>query len=145
MDFINRLIHALTQMHPLHPMLVHFPIALSGAAALFILLALWKKDAGFEKFAFANLVLTVFGTIAAGLTGMYDNSLNYGGDAPNSGVKMILALTLFVLTTVTVIVRWKNPTVFQSGGKALYVSAYLLSFTLALVLAFLGGVILYGF
>ena len=31
MEFINRVIHALTELHPTHPMLVHFPIALSGA------------------------------------------------------------------------------------------------------------------
>lgn len=31
MDFFTRLIHALTQVHPLHPMIVHFPIANTGA------------------------------------------------------------------------------------------------------------------
>lgn len=145
MDFIDRLIHALTETHPIHPMLVHFPIALSGAAALFILLALWKKDKGFEKIAFANLVLTVLGTIAAGISGMYDNNLTYGGEAPNATLKMTLALVLLVISTTTVIVRWKNPAVFQSGGRVLYALAYVVSFVLALVLAFLGGVILYGF
>ncbi len=145
MDFIDRLIRALTELHPLHPMLVHFPIALSGAATLFILLALWKKDAGFEKMAFANLVLTVLGTIAAGLTGMYDNNLSYGGEAPNAGVKIILASTLLVISSATVIVRWRNPAVIESGGKTLYVLGYIASFVLALTLAFLGGVILYGF
>ncbi|MCB2178588.1 hypothetical protein KQH61_04150 [bacterium] len=145
MDFLDRLIHALTVTHPIHPMLVHFPIALSGAAALFILVAVWKKDKTLETIAFANLVLTVLGTIAAGATGMYDNQLTYGGDAPNAGLKIILAMTLLVISTATVMIRWKNPTVFQSNGKTLYVLAYIVSFLLALVLAFLGGVILYGF
>lgn len=31
MDFFTRLIHALTQVHPLHPMIVHSPIANTGA------------------------------------------------------------------------------------------------------------------
>jgi len=43
MDLINRVIHALTQLHPTHPMFVHFPIALTGAAFFFILLAYWRK------------------------------------------------------------------------------------------------------
>ena len=116
MDFLDRLIHALTVTHPLHPMLVHFPIALSGAAALFILLAVWKKDKILETIAFANLVLTVLGTIAAGVTGMYDNQLTYAGEAPNAGLKIILATTLLVISTTTVIIRWKNPAVFQSKG-----------------------------
>jgi uncharacterized membrane protein len=145
MDFINRVITAVTETHPLHPMIVHFPIALSGAAALFILLALWKKDAGFEKIAFANISLTALSSVFAGASGMYDNQLNYLGDAPNASLKMILAIALFLISTVLTITRWRNPEVFNGRAKALYVAGYLVSFGLALVLAFLGGVILYGF
>ena len=43
MDLINRIIHALIEVHPIHPMVVHFPIALTGAGLFFILLALWKN------------------------------------------------------------------------------------------------------
>ena len=57
---------------------------------------------------------------------------------------MILAATLFLVTTITTIARWKNPNLFDTS-RALYVAAYFVSFGLALVLAFLGGVILYGF
>jgi uncharacterized membrane protein len=145
MDFFNRLITAVTQTHPLHPMIVHFPIALSGAAALFILLALWKKDAGFEKMAFANIALAALSSVFAGATGIYDNQVNYLGDAPNASLKMILAIILFALSTILTIVRWRNPEVFNGSAKAIYVTGYLVSFALALVLAFLGGVILYGF
>jgi hypothetical protein len=45
MDIINRIIHAITQVHPTHPMFVHFPIALTGAAFFFILLAWWRNSA----------------------------------------------------------------------------------------------------
>ena len=45
MDFLNRLFIAITTLHPTHPMVVHFPIALTGAAFLFILLAWWRKNA----------------------------------------------------------------------------------------------------
>ena len=144
MDFFDRLITALTDTHPIHPMVVHFPIGLTGAALLFILLALWKNKAFSEGAAFANIALATVSTIVAGITGMYDNQVNYVGDAPNAGLKMGLAITLFLVTTVTAIVRWKKPDVFETS-KALYVSAYFVSFALALVLAFLGGVILYGF
>lgn len=144
MDFINRIIQALTETHPLHPMLVHFPIALTGAALLFILLALWRNQEFFEQVAFANITLASAGTIAAGLTGLYDNQVNYLGEAPNAEVKIMLAIVLFVVTTITALARWKNPRLFMRS-KALYVAAYFLSFSLAIVLAFLGGIILYGF
>jgi len=145
MELIQRIITALTELHPLHPMLVHFPIALTGAGALFILLAAWKKSQTLEQTAFANIVLASLGTIAAGITGMMDNMNTYDGAAPNASWKMILALALFIITAWTSIARWRNPNLFTSRAKALYIAAYLVSFLIAIVLAFLGGVILYGF
>jgi uncharacterized membrane protein len=144
MDLINRIIHAITEVHPLHPMLVHFPIGLTGAASFFILLALWRNKTFFEQAAFANIVLATVATLAAGLTGIYDNQVNYVGDAPNAMLKITLAIVLLLVTTITATARWKNPDLF-SKSKTLYVAAYFLSFGLALTLAFLGGVILYGF
>jgi len=145
MDFINRFIHAITELHPTHPMIVHFPIALTGAAFLFILLAYWKKNASLENTAFANIVLASLSTIVAGFTGFMDNANNYEGQAPNAGTKIILAILLFLLTTTISIVRSRNPEMFMKANKFLYIGAYGLSFFIALVLAFLGGVILYGF
>lgn len=145
MELIQRIIHALTELHPVHPMLVHFPIALTGAGALFILLAVWKKNKTLEQAAYANMVLATLGTIAAGLTGMMDNINTYDGTAPNAMWKILLALTLLVITATTSIARWRNPNLVESRAKLLYVSAYLVSFILAIILAFLGAIILYGF
>jgi len=145
MEFFNRLFVALTELHPTHPMIVHFPIALTGAAFLFILLAWWKNNDSLEQAAFANIVLAAISTVVAGITGMMDNIKNYVGEAPNAGTKMILAIILFLLTTGISIIRYRNPNIFQKGNRLLYVSAYGLSFAIVLVLGFLGGVILYGF
>ena len=76
MDFFNRLFVALTELHPTHPMFVHFPIALTGAAFLFILLAYWKNNAPLEHAAFANIVLAAISTVVAGITGYLDNINN---------------------------------------------------------------------
>jgi len=141
---IERIFHALTETHPLHPMLVHFPIALTAAALFFILLALWTKREFFERTAFANLCLACVGVVAAGLSGLYDNQVNYMGEAPNASLKMVLALALLLVTVVTCLLRWKNPRLL-TDAKLPYVAAYFVSFALAVVLAFLGGVILYGF
>ena len=145
MEFINRFITAITQLHPTHPMIVHFPIALTGAAFLFILLAYWKKNASLEQAAFANIVLAAISTVVAGITGVIDNANNYEGEAPNAGVKIILATLLFILTTGISIIRYRNPDLFQKSNPMLYTGSYGLSFAIAFTLAFLGGVILYGF
>jgi uncharacterized membrane protein len=145
MELIERIINAVTQLHPLHPMIVHFPIALSGAALLFIIIAMIRKDKNFEKYAYANMVLTVFATLAAGLTGMYDNMVNYEGDAANTDIKFILAIVMFAVTLITVVIRMRNPNIFNSRGRVIYISGYFISFIIVTVLAFLGAVILYGF
>ena len=146
MEFINRIINAITELHPTHPMFVHFPIALTGAAFLFILLAYWRKNASLEQTAFANMVLASISTVVAGITGYLDNIKNYVGEAPNAGTKIILAIVLFFLTTGISIFRFRNPDMFRRRGNSLlYIASYGLSFAIALVLAFLGGVILYGF
>jgi len=146
MDFFSRLITALTVTHPLHPMIVHFPIALTGAAVFFILLALWKRSAMLEQAAFANIALASVSTLVAAITGMMDNISNYDGAAPNVSVKITLATLLLILTSATAILRARNPNLFETPSrKPWYVAAYFTSFGLAAVLGFLGGVILYGF
>jgi uncharacterized membrane protein len=145
MEFINRLIHTLTEVHPLHPMLVHFPIALTGAGALFIIIAAWRKNNAMEQAAFANIVLAFLGAAAAAVTGILSNLENYDGTAPNAPVKITLATILIIITGITIFARWRNPALLESRARPLYISAYLISFAIVLVLAFLGGVILYGF
>ena len=145
MDFLQRLYAAITELHPTHPMVVHFPIALTGAAFLFILLAYWRKNASLEQAAFANMVLAAISTVAAGATGVMDNVKNYEGEAPNATAKIILAVLLFLLTTGISVVRYRNPEIFTKGSRLVYAASYGLSFIIALTLAFLGGVILYGF
>ena len=145
MDFINRFIYAITELHPIHPMFVHFPIALTGAAFLFILIAYWKKNASLESAAFANIALAAFSTLVAGFTGFMDNANNYEGQAPNAGTKIMLAIFLFLLTTGIAIVRYRNPEMFIKANRLVYIGAYGLSFLTAFILSFLGGVILYGF
>jgi uncharacterized membrane protein len=146
MDLIIRIFHALTQLHPPHTLVVHFPIALTGAALFFILLALWKRSKILEQVAFANISLAAASTIVAAFFGIRDNIVFYNSGAPNHIVKIILASTLFIITTITAIARWRNKDLlYTKSTKALYVAAYFLSFAIAAVLGFLGGIIMFGF
>jgi uncharacterized membrane protein len=145
MEFINRLIYNLTEVHPLHTLMVHFPIALTGAALFFILLALLRRSDTLEQVAFANIILAAISTIAAGVTGFMDNNSIYDGEAPNSTAKIALATVLLLVTAVIAIGRWRQPNLFHSSMRFIYVGGYFASFALVAVLGFLGGVILYGF
>ena len=145
MNIIQSIIHAITKVHPPHTMVVHFPIALTGAAAFFILLAIWKKSKVLEQVAFANISLAAASTIVAAILGIRDNIVRWDGNAPNHTAKIILASFLFVVTTITAIARWRNKELFyEKSTRGFYIAANFVSFAIALVLGFLGGVILYG-
>jgi uncharacterized membrane protein len=144
MGFIQKIIHAMS-VTPLHTLLVHFPVALTAAALFFILVALLRKSDTFEKIAWANISLAAVSTVVAGAMGIVDNLKYYGGHAPNYMTKIILAVILFVLTTVIAIVRLRTPNLFhKKPGKWIYVLGYLVCFLIVSVLGFLGGVIIYG-
>lgn len=141
---LAQIIHAILYVHPPHTLLVHFPIALTSVGLFFILLALIFKKEMLEQIAFADLTLAAVSIIVTGIAGIRDNIVFYHGMAANHNLKIILASILLVVTTATVIIRWKKPELSHNGAKAIYVAAYLVSFALVTVLGFLGGVIVFG-
>ena len=145
LEFINRIIYNLVAVHPIHTLVVHFPVALTGAALFFILLALWRRSDALEQVAFANIALATVSTLAAGITGLIDNKNIYDGVAPNVTAKIVLGYSLLAVTSLITVARWRNPNLFHSSRRLLYVAGYFTSFALVAVLGFLGGVILYGF
>ncbi len=146
MDIFTNLFKTIFEVHPLHTPTTHFPIALTGAALLFLLLALWRKNESLERAAFYVITLAAISTLIAGFTGMRDNIVRFDGDAPMANVKIFLGITLFVITTVVAVTRWRKPEVLWTPKTmVLYVSAFAVSFMLASTLGFIGGVILYGF
>ena len=146
MEFVSRFINAIVEVHPLHSMTVHFPIALTGTAFLFLLLALWRRNETLELAAFYLIALAGLSTIIAGMTGYRDNIVRFEGEAPLINVKVFLAATLLVLTIVISISRWRNREIlWRPSTMLLYLAGFAGSFLLAVTLGFLGGVILYGF
>jgi uncharacterized membrane protein len=140
------LITTIFDTHPWHVPTVHFPIALTGAALLFLLLALWQHNEMLERAAFYNIALAAISTIAAGMTGYRDYVVRLEGDAPYASVKIFLAITLLVLTTGIAIARWRqSELLWKPSTMVLYLLAFAGSFAIAATLGFLGGVILYGF
>jgi uncharacterized membrane protein len=127
-------------------MTVHFPIGLTAAGALFILIAFIKKSKAFETAAFYNIFLAFLSAIVASATGMRSNIITYEGAAPNASVKIALGTLLILITLITIILRLRDPELlWKPKSRFLYVLAYLVSFLIAMTLGFLGGVIIYGF
>jgi uncharacterized membrane protein len=142
---IGQIVNAVVNIHPWHSMVVHFPIGLTGAALLFIVLARWRRNESLEHAAFFVVALAAVSTIVAGATGIRDNIVRFDGAAPFVPVKIFLGITLFVLTTAIAITRWRRREVLWSPATTvLYLAGFAVSFLLAITLGFIGGVILYG-
>ena len=142
---IDQILNAIINIHPWHSMFVHFPIGLTGAALLFIVLARWRRSDSLEHAAFFAIALAVPAIIIAGLTGVRDDLVRFDGAAPFAPVKIFLGITLLLLTTALAVTRWrKREVLWNPTTTVLYLAGFAGSFLLAITLGFIGGVILYG-
>jgi uncharacterized membrane protein len=142
---LGQIILAITVVHPWHTLVVHFPIALTGAALLFVVLAAWRRSGWLEHAAYFSLALAAISTIPAGLTGLRDHIVRYDWTAPLVGQKIFLALSLLALATVTVLSRrGRRDLLWESSTSVLYIAAFAGCFGLAVILGFLGATIIYG-
>jgi uncharacterized membrane protein len=131
--------------HPNHPRIIHFPIALSYLGVLVVLVAWARRDSFFERVAFYTMVLLPLSTIPAGLTGMLENQTLYAGNAPNTTLKLILAVSLLLISAGAAIWRWRRPDIMsKSPGKYLYMLAFFICAGLTTLLGALGGIIVWG-
>lgn len=131
--------------HPYHPRVIHFPIALSYLGVLVVLLALLRRDSIFERIAFYTMVVLALSTIPAGLTGMLENQSLYAGNAPNSTLKIALAVLLLVVSAGAAFWRWRRPDIMNSSpSKYLYILAFFVCAGLTTLLGSLGGIIVWG-
>ena len=143
---MEQFITAIFDTHPWHVPTTHFPIALTGAGLLFLILALWRRSEMLERAAFYNMALAAVTTVLAGITGIRDVQVRFEGDAPYANVKIFLAVTLLLLAVGITVSRWRKPEILWTPGTmVLYLLGFAGAFTLSAVLGFLGGVILYGF
>ena len=146
MAFLERVISAMVNIHPWHSLMVHFPTAFATVGVLCILYALWRRSELFERFAFFCMAVTAAGTAIAGLAGLRDNAVHFGGGAPHLNLKIFLGVSLLLLSTASAIARWRKPgLLWNPATRILYVGAYVGAFLLATVLGFVGGTIVYGF
>jgi len=100
---------ALLAGHAQHPVIIHFPIALFIASAVFELLAVWRKQPVFASVAYYNLLgaaLTLPLAIATGL-GAWQWQLEGATLKGNLLLHMICALTSASLILVLCWMRWR--------------------------------------
>ena len=102
---------ALLAGHAQHPVIIHFPIALFIASAVFDLLAVWRKQPLFAAVAYFNLLgaaITLPLAIATGL-GAWRWQLEGATLKGNLRLHLICALTSAALIVISLLDTFTHP------------------------------------
>lgn len=135
-------------MPPVHPMFVHFPIALFTVALGADVLGRWRPGPEARTVGFWCVVLAVLGAaaaVAAGLVDMYRADL---ADATHrfvhlhrdSGLILLAALALLAFWRWRI---WRRPSA-SAGVSSSYLAAAGVVFVLVLFQGWFGGELVYG-
>src|SRR5205809_1508276 len=133
---------ALLAGHAQHPVIIHFPIALFIASAVFELLAVWRKQPIFASVAYYNLLgaaLTVPLAIATGL-GAWRWQLEGAAIKGNLRLHMVCALTSALLIFFLCWMRTHLRTKGKSPGVA-YWAVALIALLVITLTGHLGGIL----
>ena len=133
---------ALLAGHAQHPVIIHFPIALFIASAVFEVLAVWRKQPLFASVAYYNLLgaaLTVPFAIATGL-GAWRWQLEGATLKGNLLLHMICALTSAALILS---LCWKRSRIRAKGEspRASYFIVVALGLVMITLTGHLGGIL----
>jgi uncharacterized membrane protein len=133
---------ALLAGHAQHPVIVHFPIALFIASAVFELLAIWRKQPLFGMVAYYNLLgaaLTVPIAIASGL-GAWQLQLEGARIKGNLELHLISGLTS---ASLILILFWMRSRLRARGASpsAVYFALMGLALMAITITGHLGGIV----
>jgi len=133
---------ALLQGHAQHPVIIHFPIALFIASAVFDILAIWRKQPVFAAVAYFNLVgaaMTIPLAIATGL-GAWRWQLEGARLKGNLQLHLICALTT---GAIIFLLCWRRSRLRAKGDspRAGYFAVMALGLMMITLTGHIGGIL----
>ncbi len=133
---------ALLVRHAQHPVIVHFPIALFIASAVFEVLAIWRKRPAFATVAYFNLLgaaISIPFTIATGLAA-WQLQLEGAPLKGNLRLHLVLAITT---ASIVLLLFWKRFRLRKNGNlpSAVYFALMALGLALITLTGHLGGIL----
>jgi len=133
-------------MYPIHPFVIHFPVALFTASSIFIGLYLSEKEAAFEKAAHYCMIFGYIGAIGALITGSIDFSHLAETDPRQSAVALhaYCGVSLLFIYGIEIWLRRKYPKILEGSRRWFYIAVAALGNVMVFVTGWLGGRLVYG-
>ena len=134
-------------MHPIHPIVVHFPIALLSVSVIFDLIATRWRHKSFQDAGFYTLIAGLLGAVAAVLTGALAEEIAEDKGIPEAVLEIHEALgyaTLFFfigLLALRLLMRWK----LIKEIPALYLAMGFVGIVILAAAGYFGGRLVYDF
>lgn len=136
----------LESLLPLHPRAVHFPIALSLAGVLFVALGLFRRKPPWIAYGQMSLLLGWLGTLAAVVTGLFDQSAAPQTPAVLAVINQHITAGIGLLVALGLALYWplRNKRLWEPGtARGGYLALLLLVVVLVLIEGWLGGKLVY--
>jgi uncharacterized membrane protein len=133
-------------MYPIHPFVIHFPIAFFTASTLFMILYLSEKEVAFEKAAYYCMIFGYIGALGAFITGSIDFSHLAEADPRQGAVSThaYCGASLLLIYGVEIGLKRKYPKILDGSRRWLYLSLAILGNGMVFVTGWLGGQLVYG-
>lgn len=131
---------------PLHPRVVHFPIALTLAGALFAALGLLRQKPQWMAYGQLSLLLGWLGAIAAIITGLFDQSAAPQTPEVLAVINQHITAGIALLVAVGLALYWplRNKRLWNAGAARWgYLALLLLIAVLVGIEGWLGGKLVY--
>jgi uncharacterized membrane protein len=132
-------------LQPLHPMFVHFPIALYLLGVLLTLGYLWRHKPDYERFAYWAFLLAWIAAAFAALAGLVD----LGGLAPDDARRgsinrhITSGVALFIVNGLVVYMRFRWPDVLTNSRRWTYLALMAAGVVIVVITGWLGGKLVY--
>ena len=113
---LERILPGASQLQNIHPLIVHFPIALFIMSALFEALAVWRKQPLFASVAYFNLLAAAISIPFTVATGLAAWQWQLEGATLKGNLRLHL---VFALTTAVIILAlfWKRYRLRTNGDS----------------------------
>ncbi|HTN44683.1 MAG TPA: DUF2231 domain-containing protein [Nitrospiria bacterium] len=133
--------------HPVHPIVVHFPIALLFTAVYFEIFGFWVRREAYRQFGLWLLILGLISGIIASAVGFWGEEAVVAAGVPEKAVDRheFLAITTLVVFALLLLFRWRVRDRWSLRNRTVYMTLAVLGVLLLGSTGYFGGDLVYRY